>query len=128
MQGVNKQNIIALIPARAGSQRVKGKNIRELGGKPLIAYTIEAALAVKNIDRVIVSTDSDEIANIALKYGAEVPFMRPEELSTADATEYAFHYHAVRTLQIQESYVADIIVPGPVTPCKPVFPCGPVVP
>lgn len=110
MNKLEKKNIIALIPARGGSQRVKGKNIRELGNKPLIAYTIEAALSVKNIDRVIVSTDNDEIANIARKYGAEVPFMRPPELSTSDATEFAFHAHAINTLQAQESYNVDIIV------------------
>jgi CMP-N,N'-diacetyllegionaminic acid synthase len=110
MSKSEKGNIIALIPARGGSQRVKGKNIRELGGKPLIAYTIEAALAVKNIDRVIVSTDNDEIADIAMKHGAEVPFLRPPELSTSDATEYAFHAHAVDTLQTQESYQVDMIV------------------
>jgi CMP-N,N'-diacetyllegionaminic acid synthase len=103
-------NVIALIPARSGSQRVKNKNIRELSGKPLIAYTIEAALSAKGIDRVIVSTDSEEIAKVASAYGAEVPFLRPGELSTADSTEYAFHKHAVDTLKSIESYSADIIV------------------
>jgi CMP-N,N'-diacetyllegionaminic acid synthase len=110
MGKLEKKNIIALIPARGGSQRVKGKNIRELGGKPLIAYTIEAALAVKDIDRVIVSTDSYEIAEIAKKLGAEVPFMRPQEISTSDATEYEFHTHTVDFLKNHESYNVDLIV------------------
>jgi CMP-N,N'-diacetyllegionaminic acid synthase len=110
MSMLEKKNIIALIPARGGSQRVKGKNIRELGGKPLIAYTIEAALAVKDIDRVIVSTDSYEIAEIAKKFGAEVPFMRPQEISSSDATEYEFHIHTVDFLEKQESYNVDLIV------------------
>lgn len=110
MQEGRKQNIIALIPARAGSQRVKGKNIRELGGKPLIAYTIDAALKADGIDRVIVSTDSEEIALIAKKYGAEVPFIRPPDISTSESTEFSYHIHALETLFNNESYVADIIV------------------
>lgn len=107
---IEKLNIIALIPARGGSQRFIGKNIRKLNGKPLIAYTIEAALAVRNIDRVIVSTDNEEIAAIAKEYGAEVPFIRPSELSSSDATEFEFHAHAVDALYRQESYRVDIIV------------------
>ena len=66
-----------MIPARGGSKGVPRKNIRLLAGKPLIAYAIETALASKLIDRVIVSTEDREIAQIALQYGAEVPFMRP---------------------------------------------------
>lgn len=70
---------VALIPARSGSQRVRGKNIRALGGHPLIAYTIASALASEEFSAVIVSTDSPEIADIARRYGAEVPFLRPAE-------------------------------------------------
>ena len=103
-------NIIALIPARGGSKRVKNKNIRHLMGKPLIAYSIEAALNSRGIDRVIVSTDSEEIAEIAIKYGAEVPFLRPSELSTSDSTEFEFHEHAITWLNNNESYVVDVIV------------------
>lgn len=73
--------MIAIIPARGGSKGLPGKNIKLLNGKPLIAYTIEAALKSKNITRVIVSTDDLEIAEVARKYGAEIPFMRPAELS-----------------------------------------------
>ena len=72
---------IAIIPARGGSKRIPRKNIKEFYGKPLIAYSIQAALESKLFDKVIVSTDDEEIANIAKKYGAEVPFMRPKELS-----------------------------------------------
>jgi len=87
---------IAIIPARGGSKRVIGKNIRPLAGKPLIAYTIEAALVSKLFRRVIVSTDSEDIAAVARTYGAEVPFLRSAEISddltpvsaaTADALE-----------------------------------------
>lgn len=74
-------NCIALIPARAGSKRIPKKNISILNGHPLIAYSICAALQSKIFDRVIVSTDSEEIAKTALSYGAEVPFLRPERFS-----------------------------------------------
>ena len=81
---INKKNIIALIPARGGSKSVPGKNIYPLAGKPLIAYSIETALKVKEIDRVIVSTDDDEIGAIAKKYGAE-HYKRPAHLATDHA-------------------------------------------
>ena len=85
--------ILAIIPARGGSKGIPGKNIKELAGKPLIAYTIEAARRAPSVSRVIVSTDSQEIADVAMRYGAEVPFLRPEELAsdtakTMDAVMY----------------------------------------
>lgn len=73
--------MLALIPARGGSKGLPGKNIKKLNGKPLIAYTIEAAIKANSIDMVIVSTDCEEIAKVALAYGAEVPFLRPANLS-----------------------------------------------
>jgi pseudaminic acid cytidylyltransferase len=91
-----RDHTIAIIPARGGSKRVPGKNIRPLAGKPLIAYTIEAAVQSGTFHRVVVSTDSEEIAAVARNYGAEVPFLRSAELSddvtpvsavTADALE-----------------------------------------
>jgi len=72
---------LAYIPARAGSKRIPGKNIKKFLGKPLIAYTIEQALNCPIVDRVIVDTDSEKIAQIARRYGAEVPFLRPTELA-----------------------------------------------
>lgn len=90
------QDRIAIIPARGGSKRVTGKNIRPLAGKPLIAYTIEAALGSRLFHRIVVSTDSEDIAAVARTYGAEVPFLRSAEISddltpvsaaTADALE-----------------------------------------
>ena len=87
--------IVALIPARSGSKGVPGKNIKPLAGFPLIAYSIKAALKSKLIDRVIVSTDSEEYANIAREYGAEVPFLRPSELSGDKATDTDFFKHAI---------------------------------
>lgn len=87
--------MIALIPARGGSKGVPGKNIKPIDGKPLIAYTIEAALKAKDIDRVIVTTDDEEIAAVAKQYGAEVPFMRPAELATDTAAAPDVYMHAV---------------------------------
>ena len=80
------KTILGLIPARGGSKGLPRKNIKLLLGKPLIAWTIEQALASKYLDRVIVSTDDKEIAEISKKYGAEVPFMRPKELARDDST------------------------------------------
>lgn len=77
--GINTPEIIALIPARTGSKRVKGKNMKELAGHPMIAYTIGAALNSGIFSHVIVSSNSEEVAAIARNYGAEVPFLRPEE-------------------------------------------------
>ena len=78
--------IVALIPARSGSKRLPGKNIKDFCGKPLIAWTIEAALKSKYIDSVVVSTDCSKIAEISKQYGAEVPFLRPESLSDDKTT------------------------------------------
>jgi len=72
---------VALIPARSGSKRVSGKNVRLLGGHPMVAYTIAAALESRVFESVIVSTDSEEIADVARRYGAEVPFLRPAEFA-----------------------------------------------
>lgn len=78
-------NNIAIIPARSGSKGLKDKNIKELNGKPLMAYTIEAALRSNQFETIMVSTDSKEYAKIACEYGAEVPFLRSEETSTDEA-------------------------------------------
>jgi len=92
-----KNNAIAIIPARGGSKRIPKKNIKDFFGKPLIAYSIEVALDSKLFDKVVVSTDDEEIANIAKQYGAEVPFLRPEELSddftsTGDVINHTVEY------------------------------------
>jgi N-acylneuraminate cytidylyltransferase len=81
---IHKEKILALIPARGGSKGIKNKNIRLLAGKPLIGWTIESALKSAFIDRLIVSTDSQEIADIAIEYGAEVPFLRGANLAQDD--------------------------------------------
>lgn len=90
--------MIAIIPARGGSKGLPGKNIRMLCGKPLIAHTIEAAKKSKYIERIIVTTDSKEIADVAVQYGAEVPFIRPDYLATDTATAIDVYIHAVEYL------------------------------
>lgn len=95
----------AFIFARGGSKGVRGKNIRELAGKPLIAYAIEAAKNSKYIDRVIVSTDSEDIARVARGCGADVPFMRPPELAADDSAEWLAWQHAIR--QVHSIYGKD---------------------
>lgn len=92
-----KDKCIAIIPARGGSKRIPRKNIKSFFGKPLIAYSIEVALKSNLFDKVVVSTDDEEIASIAKQYGAEVPFMRPAELSddytvTKDVIDHAIKY------------------------------------
>lgn len=85
---------VAIIPARGGSKRIPRKNIKEFCGKPMIAWSIEAAQQSGVFDRIIVSTDDEEIAEVARKYGAEVPFMRPEELSNDFAGTIPVIHHA----------------------------------
>jgi len=99
-----------LILARGGSQRIPKKNIKLLGGKPLIQYTIEIAKKSKYINRIIVSTDDEEIANIARRCGAEVPFLRPKEISQVDSTELQAFEHALKWLKENEGYEPDLIV------------------
>ena len=104
------QRVVAIIPARSGSKGIPHKNIQEIAGKPLLAYTIEAALKSKYVNRVIVSTDSFEIAKIAKSYGAEVPFLRPSELAMDDTPMVAVIQHAVRYLETVEQYFVNIVV------------------
>lgn len=101
--------VVALIPARGGSKGIKRKNIKQLNGKPLIAYTIEQAKRSKNVDRVIVSTDDDEIARISVKYGAEVPFMRPKELAKDDTPGIDPVIHCIKWLIENEKYSFEYI-------------------
>lgn len=105
----------AFIFARGGSKGLPGKNIRPLAGKPLIAWSIEHALAVKRIDRVIVSTDSEEIAAVARKYGAEVPFIRPAELARDDSPEWLAWRHALNYLQEKDGVLPAAMVSLPAT-------------
>ncbi len=102
--------ILALIPARGGSKSVPRKNIIKLGGKPMIAWAIEVALKSKYITRVVVTTDCPEIAKVAKEYGAEVPFLRPVEISGDKALDVEFHQHALTWLSENEGYHPDFVV------------------
>jgi CMP-N-acetylneuraminic acid synthetase len=108
-------NAIAFIFARGGSKGLPGKNIRLLGGKPLIAWSIEHALSVKRIQRVIVSTDSEDIANVARHYGAETPFIRPAELASDDSPEWLAWRHALNYLSDTTGKLPDAMVSVPAT-------------
>ena len=103
-------NIVAIIPARGGSKGIPRKNIKELCGKPLIAYITETALKVKELDRVIVSTEDKEIAEVAQKWGAEVPFLRPKELAGDETPTLPVLKHAVKYLAEEENYKPGIVV------------------
>ena len=118
---LSMNNVIAIIPARLGSKSITDKNIKYLSGHPLIAYSIAAAILSKKIDRVIVSTNSKEYANIAKKYGAEVPFMRPDEVSTDTATDRGFLIHAMEWLKKNEGSAIEYWVHlRPTTPLRSV--------
>jgi N-acylneuraminate cytidylyltransferase len=107
---INKFKVLAIIPARGGSKRIPHKNIKLLAGKPLIEYTIDTAKKSKYIDRIITSTDDKEIADISLRAGSEIPFIRPTEFATDSATDFQVIYHAINWMIDRESYKPDIIV------------------
>lgn len=102
--------ILCLIPARSGSKSLPHKNIKLLNNKPLLSYSIIQALNSKHKMRVIVTTDSREYADIANKYGAETPFLRPKEISQDNSTDFEFIKHAIEWLNKNESYYPDIIL------------------
>ncbi len=107
---MSDQSVLALLPARGGSKSIPRKNIRPLAGAPLIAYSIAAALASETVSRVVVSTDDEEIAAIARRYGAETPFLRPAEHSQDNTTDLPVFQHALRWLEEHEAYRPDIVV------------------
>ncbi|MFB7160421.1 cytidylyltransferase domain-containing protein [Lysinibacillus sp. NPDC056232] len=101
----NGKSFIAVIPARGGSKGIPNKNIVEVEGKPLIAYTIETALQSKYLDRIIVSTDNEEIAIVSKDWGAEVPFLRPSCLATDESKTIETVIHVLEQLQSKYDYV-----------------------
>lgn len=106
---------VAFIFARGGSKGLPGKNIRPFAGKPLIAWSIEHALAVKRITRVIVSTDSEQIASVARAHGAEVPFIRPADLARDDSPEWLAWRHGLQHLIEIDGVLPDAMVSVPAT-------------
>ena len=111
-------NIIALIPARSGSKRIPNKNIKSLNGHPLIAYSIISALDSGIFDKVIVSTDSHDIAKISKYYGAEVPFIRPENISTDNSPDIDFVEHALDYLEANANNYDCFSILRPTSPFR----------
>lgn len=111
-------SIVALIPARSGSKGVPHKNIKPLGGRPLIEWSIKSCLKSSLIDRVIVSTDSPEYAELAIKLGAEVPFLRPLEISADLSTDYDFIVHALDWLDANGKEPEYLVHIRPTTPYR----------
>lgn len=108
-------SIVAFIFARGGSKGLPGKNILNFAGKPLIVWTIEQAKSISRIDKVIVSTDSEEIAEIALKAGAEVPYLRPKDLASDNAPEWMAWRHALSNYRNSEGAYPRVMLSLPAT-------------
>ena len=115
LDSMNAMEILAVIPARGGSKGIPRKNVKDLCGKPLIAWTIEEAKKSRHITRTIVSTDDPEIAEVARHYGAEAPFLRPVEISGDLSPDTEFLLHALDFLKEKEGYEPDIVVRLPPT-------------
>ena len=116
---MNDIKILAVIPARGGSKGITNKNIIDIGGKPLIKYTINAALKSTMLTHCIVSTDSDEIANIAKSCGALVPFKRPENLSNDKALSLPVIQHSLKFMEAKYSFQYDLVIMlQPTTPLR----------
>lgn len=105
-----RPEILALIPARGGSKGIPRKNLVVVAGKPLVAYSIEQALASRRITRTVVSTDDPEIADVARSFGADVPFLRPGELAQDLSTDLDVFRHALQQLRDREGYRCDLVV------------------
>ncbi len=111
--------MIAIIPARGGSKGLPRKNVKLLEGKPLIAYTIESALKAKNVSRVIVSTDDEEIAKVSREFGAEIPFMRPDFLATDNASSLDVLRYTFERLEKEENIkIDDFVLLQPTSPLR----------
>ena len=115
---INGCRVLALIPARGGSKGIKDKNIVDLCGKPLLAYTVEAAVQSSYIDDVVVTTDSQVIADVAVKYGAQVPFMRPEHLAQDTSTTLEAVLHAIEELRKQRKDYDVLVLLQPTAPLR----------
>jgi len=114
----NNKSFLAVIPARGGSKRLIRKNMLNLVDKPLVAWTINAALKSKYIDKVVVSTDEKEIAQIAEQYGAEVPFMRPAKLSTDEASSVSVILHTMDFLRDKGNNYDYVVMLQPTSPLR----------
>jgi len=109
---------LAVIPARGRSRGLPGKHLRLLGGEPMITHTIRAALGAQRVDRVVVSTDDPAIAGVARDAGAEVPYLRPEELATDETPTFRVIDHAVRALESDGESVSVVVTLQPTSPLR----------
>lgn len=117
------KKILAVIPARGGSKGLPRKNVLPLAGKPMIAWTIEAAKKSRYIDRLIISTDDDEICRTAKEWGAEVPFVRPKELAEDDTSVYDVLFHALDSINESFDYIALIQCTSPLRTVEDIDGC-----
>ena len=115
---IDNKKVLAIIPARGGSKGIPKKNIKAISGKPMITYTIEAAKECKYIDKVIVSTDDEEIAEISMRAGAIVPFLRPDELATDEAEVIGVVMHAVEFYERKADRYDIIVLLQPTSPLR----------
>lgn len=115
---MDKDIKIALIPAREGSKRIPNKNIKSFEGKPIIAHSIEKAFESQLFDRIIVSTDSEKIATISQECGAEVPFIRPKNISDDNAKLFEVQDHALKNLSLDSGYICMILPTAPLLETK----------
>jgi CMP-N,N'-diacetyllegionaminic acid synthase len=113
---IEGKRVLAIVPARAGSKGLPGKNVRQLGGKPLLAWPTVAAKASRYVDRVIISTDSQEFADIAVAHGAECPFLRPADLASDTAPSIGFILHALSTLEAEGEVYDFVVLLEPTSP------------
>jgi N-acylneuraminate cytidylyltransferase len=117
---VERPEVLAIIPARGGSKGIPGKNIREFAGFPLIVYSIAAGRQAKTVTRVVVSTDSEEIAAVSRRYGAETPFLRPLEYAQDNTLDLPVFRHALDWLAQHDNYRPDVVVQlRPTSPVRP---------
>jgi YrbI family 3-deoxy-D-manno-octulosonate 8-phosphate phosphatase len=118
---VEKPEVLAIIPARGGSKGIPRKNIKLFAGAPLLAWSIQAAKDANMVTRVIVSTDDEEIAQVAREWGAEVPFLRPAELAEDSSPDLPLFLHALNWLKVNEGYEPDLLVQlRPTSPIRPI--------
>lgn len=113
---IDGRRVLAIVPARAGSKGLPGKNVRLLQGKPLLAWPIAAARASRHVDRTIVSTDAADYAAIAVEYGAEVPFLRPAALASDNAPSIDFILHAIDVLAAEGDAYDYVVLLEPTSP------------
>lgn len=118
---INGKSVLTIIPARGESKRLPGKNTKELYGKPLIGWSIKEAVSCVDIDRIVVSTDDEDIAEVAKKYGVEIPFMRPADLANDTASTVDVIFHTIEWLRKHQDYQAEyILLLQPTSPLRTV--------